>query len=277
MSQFQLDPRLEKDRAQFLRFGQFDWIYANFVQHSFAPHTHDGYVFGYIERGLEAFTYKKTVHFAPAGSLVMVNPHEVHTGYAPLETGWTYRCIYPNVELMQQVAAQIGFADLPIFQQAVIGDKALESHFLQMHRLQKSGNTLAAETSLLEVLGAFVERYAEARVTGVAPSEPVAIAKARAFLEDNLRQNIRLAQLSSVAELPEIKLLKAFRRIHGLPPHAYLLQRRLEAAKSALRGSVAIANIAADFGFADQAHLTRAFKKTFGITPLVYRKGVAAN
>jgi AraC-like DNA-binding protein len=274
MSQPQPDPSLPHERAEFLRFGQFDWLHATFVQHSFAPHTHDGYVFSLIERGVEAFSYQKLVHYAPAGSLVMVNPHEVHTGFAPLASGWTYRSIYPNLELMQCVAKQVGVVGLPMFRQAVLTDDVLRQRFLQMHQLQQQNNPLAAETILLEALADFVARHAEARALLRIGQEPSAIAKARRFIEDNLGQNIRLAQLSVVADLPELRLLKAFRRTHGLPPHAYLLQRRLEAAKTALKGVQGIANIAADFGFADQAHLTRTFKKTYGITPAVYRNGI---
>jgi AraC-like DNA-binding protein len=274
MSQPELDPNLPHERASFLRFEQFDWLHATFVQHSFVPHTHDGYVFSLIERGVEAFTYRKVVHHAPAGSLVMVNPHEVHTGFAPLEVGWTYRSIYPNLELMQQIAKQLGLNGIPVFGTAVLTDQALERQFLQMHQLQQQGSTLAAESRLLEVLAAFVLRHAEARAKLQVGHEPFAVAKARCFLEDNVRHNIRLQELAAVADLPEFALLKAFRRVHGLPPHAYLLQKRLEAAKTALRGGQGIANIATDVGFADQAHLTRAFKKTYGITPAVYRKGI---
>jgi AraC-like DNA-binding protein len=274
MSQPELDPSLPKERAEFLRFGQFDWLHATFVQHSFAPHTHDSYVIGWIERGLEAFAYQKTVHFAPVGSLMMVNPYEVHTGYAPLETGWTYRTIYPSLELMQQVSTQLGLKDLPIFRQAVIQNPRLEQQFSAMHRLQHSGSSLAAESTLLEVLGTFVQHFAQSHPLVKTPLEPSGIAKVRTLLEDNLGQNIRLRHLANIAQVPEFTLLKAFRRIHGLPPHAYVLQKRLEAAKAALRGRSGIANIAAELGFADQAHLTRTFKKTYGITPSVYRKGI---
>jgi AraC-like DNA-binding protein len=275
MSQPELDPCLPKERAEFLRFGQFDWLHATFVQHSFVPHTHDAYVFSLIERGVEAFTYQKTVHHAPAGSLVMVNPHEVHTGYAPLETGWTYRSIYPKLELMQQIGRQLGVSGIPVFGQAVLRDVALERQFLQMHQVQQTNGALAAESMLLEVLAGFIARHAQTRVSApVVRQESGAVAKARRFLEDNLAHNTRLQELAVVADLSEFTLLKAFRRAHGLPPHAYLTQRRLEGAKTALRGGLDIASIAADFGFADQAHLTRAFKKTYGITPSVYRKGI---
>jgi len=64
---------------------------------------------------------------------------------------------------------------------------------------------------------------------------------------------------------------RAFRSRFGLSPSDYQRQLRLRAARRALAGGAAVADAAAATGFADQAHLTRWFRRCYGITPGAYR------
>ena len=61
-------------------------------------------------------------------------------------------------------------------------------------------------------------------------------------------------------------------RHRGLPPHAWLQQRRLEQARALLRDGCAPLSVALQLGFADQSHLTRQFKQVYGVGPGEYRK-----
>jgi AraC-like DNA-binding protein/mannose-6-phosphate isomerase-like protein (cupin superfamily) len=66
---------------------------------------------------------------------------------------------------------------------------------------------------------------------------------------------------------------RMFARHHGMPPHAFWLMARLNHARELLRVGEGIAGIAAEAGFADQSHLGRWFRRSFGITPGRYRSG----
>lgn len=66
---------------------------------------------------------------------------------------------------------------------------------------------------------------------------------------------------------------RQFRRLHGVPPHAFWLQEKLNDARRLLRLGEPIAAVAADTGFADQSHLGRCFRRAFGVTPGQYRGG----
>ena len=70
--------------------------------------------------------------------------------------------------------------------------------------------------------------------------------------------------------MSRFQLLRAFRRAFGLPPHAYLLQRRLALARRLLRSPVSLAEVAVAAGFADPSHLTRCFTRQFGVPPARY-------
>ena len=67
--------------------------------------------------------------------------------------------------------------------------------------------------------------------------------------------------------------IRLFRNDVGVPPHAYVLARRLEKAKEMLQSSpdIPIKVVAIECGFSDQSHLTRLFKDKFSVTPMKFR------
>jgi len=67
-------------------------------------------------------------------------------------------------------------------------------------------------------------------------------------------------------------LVRAFRGATGLPPHAYLNQQRVRLARSLLDRGLPPARVAAEAGFADQAHLTRHFMRVVGVPPAAYQR-----
>src|ERR1700730_705909 len=98
------------EQAKFWRdttLSNLELLRATYVTHTFAPHTHEGYVIGVVEQGAEQFQYRRKKHVAPTGSIVLINPGEMHTGSSATEDGWTYRTFYPSTELLQQAASQL--------------------------------------------------------------------------------------------------------------------------------------------------------------------------
>jgi AraC-like DNA-binding protein len=77
------------------------------------------------------------------------------------------------------------------------------------------------------------------------------------MLSERLTGPPRLGDLALATGMSSFALLRAFRDETGLPPHAYLNQPRVRRARRLLDGGLAPALVAAEAGFADQAHLTR--------------------
>jgi AraC family transcriptional regulator len=103
-------------------------------------------------------------------------------------------------------------------------------------------------------------------------SEILVQAKARRvidYIEANLASDLQLAELSAVAGLSRSHFARAFRNTIGMAPHTFVLQRRLARAVELLMRPPTPTGkeVAARCGFADQAHLTRAFKAKFGHPP----------
>jgi AraC-like DNA-binding protein len=271
-----------RERAVYWRaadLGDLDLLRATFVRHSFARHAHEGYALGVIERGAEAFWYRGARHRAPAGSVVLINPGEVHTGQAAVATGWSYAMLYPEAELLRRVAAELAGREraIPYFPEPVVHDPTLAAHIRRLHAiLERSDETLERESQLFAVGARLVMRHAverpEPRPAGI---EVGRAALVRAYLEEHLAENVTLDELARLTSLSPFHLLRVFQRAVGLPPHAYLTQQRVWRAKKLLTTGMPIPQAALLSGFSDQSHLTRHFKRLVGVTPGQYATGAA--
>jgi AraC family transcriptional regulator len=77
-------------------------------------------------------------------------------------------------------------------------------------------------------------------------------------------------------QLSLFHFLRKFRTEFGCPPHAYVMQRRIEHAKRQMaRRDIPLKVVAADCGFSDQSHMTRVFRRLLGTTPAEYRNAVS--
>ena len=92
------------------------------------------------------------------------------------------------------------------------------------------------------------------------------------FIEANLSEALSLGQLAGLCALSEYHFARMFRESFGLPPHRYVLARRLERARQLLRETLQpLGDIALECGFASASHFTNRFRQHMGATPGVYR------
>lgn len=270
-------PRNAKDKVRFRREkskGGLEILRASFHTYCFAPHTHDKLAIAVNEKGACSFRLGNTRHLAPEKSVVLINPGEVHTGRPASEVGWHYRMIYAHPSLLERAArgADEKHPGKVHFPHPVIQDPRLARFLIKVHRvLEKSPILLERESLLVWALTILAARHAEKRPNlSPGPAAPRAVNLARETLEADFTENISLKDLSVVADLSPYHLLRQFKRSFGLPPHAYLIQKRINLARDLMAQGMPIAQAALETGFIDQSHLTRHFKRTLGITPGQY-------
>lgn len=99
------------------------------------------------------------------------------------------------------------------------------------------------------------------------------IQKCCKYINENFEKNITLSYLSDMANLAPNYFLRLFKKETGITPKEYILQIRLEHARSLLSGTTSkITTIASECGFNDTSYFSLFFKKRFGKTPIEYRK-----
>jgi AraC family transcriptional regulator len=138
------------------------------------------------------------------------------------------------------------------------------------------GGPLAAE-SLANVLAVHLIRHV------LAPGRPergpdgalprVRLRAVVEYIEEHLDAGPSLEQMAAVARLSPYHFARQFKTATGLPPHQYVIARRVERAKQLLQGGsdLSLAEVAADAGFSDQSQFSHHFKRLVGVTPGQFR------
>lgn len=141
-----------------------------------------------------------------------------------------------------------------------------------------AGGRLLAESLAAALTARLVQAHASSPPRPVAaPRRPPVLDEARTrrvidFMHAHLAHDIGLADLAAVAFMSPFHFARLFRQRVGVPPHRYLAQLRLEAAKALLsRGELPLIEIALASGFSDPANFSRAFRRFSGLTPSQYR------
>lgn len=136
----------------------------------------------------------------------------------------------------------------------------------------------ALEEATCDALHALIDFVCSPR--GGEPGRPAkygaAVARARALLDERFTETVGLEALAAHARLDKFRLCRAFREQVGLPPHAYVMHRRITLAQTLLSRGVPQAEVAARAGFYDQSLLHRHFKRILRLTPGAYVRATAA-
>lgn len=283
MSRFLQSPAIAsqpKEQVKFWRdpaLRNLEMLRATYIRHSFSRHAHEGFGIAIVESGAMEFEYRGQLHIAPAGSVVITHPGEMHTGRAVLETGWTYCTLLPAIEWLQQAAEGLTkpLSSIPYFSSPVIQDKRLNRKLVSLHRkLETSPSPLEKESLFFWEMSQLV-LYHASQCPALKPigKEHKAVEQIRDYLNAHYTTNVSLSELSTLVNLKPLRLLRSFRKQIGLPPHAYLNYVRIRQAKKLLLTGRSIVETAVDTGFSDQSHLHRHFKRMTGVTPGQYVKG----
>ncbi len=251
-------------------------LHASFVTHAYRPHSHPTWTVAAMRRGAAAFTVDDHAEQAGDGELFVLEPEAVHTGVPAVPEGWAYEVLYLDPGVVTAWAAE----DRPAPRAArwvVFRDTALRAALLRAHAaLAREPAGLVRDEALAGAVDALRPhlRPARAERRERACGEHPAVRRALAHLRERWDQPVALAELAAVAGLSRFELVRRVRAQAGVPPHAFQLHLRVERARTLLAAGQAPASVAAACGFADQAHLTRTFRRQVGTTPALYARAV---
>jgi AraC-like DNA-binding protein len=243
---------------------------------AYATHRHDTYAIGVTAGGVQRFDYRGATRESQAGQVFVLHPDEAHDGRAGSDEPFAYRQAYVAPErIAEAVRAILGRpVALPFVPDPVVRSPLLARAIAGAFASFPGAPEPLAHDALVHELARGLIR-ADARLSGltrrVACDLP-ALERARGFLAGACTRVVASRELEAVTGLSRYELARQFRIVYGTSPYRFLLMRRLEHVRSRLGGGAALAGIAAEAGFADQAHLSRRFKAAYGLTPGHYRR-----
>jgi AraC-like DNA-binding protein len=241
-------------------------FHATFTTHAYPPHTHDVWTVFIVDSGAIRYGLAGSDRAAGQARVTVLPPHVVHDGRAATDRGFRKRVLYLETSILAEEL--IGAAvDRP-----VVPDTDLRGAVAALHdALACADDRLEAETRF-----AFVAERISRSLGGSAANRPALTAadlaeRLRAHLDEHLFEPVTIAAAAAAIGATPTQLARAFSSVFGITPHAYVIGRRLEAARDRILRGQPLADVAAEVGFHDQAHLSRRFSQFLGATPGRFR------
>lgn len=242
-------------------------LHATFADHAYPMHTHDAWTVLLVDAGGVHYDLDHRQHQTEPSRVVLLPPHVAHDGRAASARGFRKRVLYLD-------AAQIGdrrlgrAVDRPDWT-----DPALRTAVDQVHRaLENPGDELEAEGWLALATARLRGHLAGAGPVAAHGRAPTLARRLQELLDAHVVEGMSLASASAVLGAQPSHLVRAFGRELGIPPHRYVVGRRLDRARRLLLAGEQPSSVAVDVGFYDQAHLTRHFRRMLGVTPAAYAR-----
>lgn len=239
---------------------------------AFPRHSHDEFGIGIIVRGAQISASGRGQVVAEPGDIITVNPGEVHDGAPVGRDGRQWLMMYIEPDIISDIQSGLAKSGQFEFQNPVFSDQTLSSHFRNVFQcltdVTEPFNSGALEEGLLHLL---VPLMSSDTVQHSRKSNP-AMARVQQVICDNPTRNPSLKELAHVAGASSFQTLRAFQALTGLTPHAFILQERANRARRLILSGGNLADIAVACGYSDQSHMTREFKRRYGLTPAAFRR-----
>lgn len=248
-----------------------EFLEAWFHGHPYHRHRHDTYAINLTTTGVQAFAYRGASQICLPGQVAVLHPDEDHDGYAATDEGFGYRILYVDPILIFEAVQMINgrACSLPFVRAPVVTSQRLSEAI--MGAFHSTREPLAIDSLIVQLAEGLIEADPRCRQSSLPRRLDVAaINRAQQFLDAQRTRVVRSAELEAVTGLTRYDLARQFRLMHGTSPYRYLLMRRLDYARERLARGDALAAVAIEAGFADQAHFSRKFKATYGMTPARY-------
>ncbi len=237
---------------------------ARLVGQAFSPHRHDTYAIGITLSGVQTFRYRGARRYCLPGQCHVLHPDELHDGGAGTATGFGYKIAYIDPSLVQQAlgGTALPFVSDPIVDKSVVQDALAPA----LWRLEEPIDDVARS----EIVAAVADLLARAARAGTRKQSSLRLAsllRVRDLIVANPTTRHSVETLEGVSGLDRWALARQFRAAFGTSPSSFRTMRQLDQARRMIRAGLSLAEAAVEAGFADQSHMSRQFKRAYGLTP----------
>jgi AraC-like DNA-binding protein len=240
----------------------------------YTPHSHEHFSIGAITAGRSTYLHEQLEFQVSAGTVVLMNPGDVHACNPIDDQPWSYLMLYVETPWLTDLQHQLGFGQDQAFRRFSITHLHDADLFAGLKGLYEV--LVDEQHDILRKHSAAVEFFTDVQQRLNPGDQPLResnfkLERAAEYIRDNCTQLLKLEDICAAAQLSPSYLIRAFKQHYGMTPHAFVLNQRIQFAREQLRSGKLIADVALEAGFADQAHFQRVFKQHLAATPGQYK------
>jgi AraC-like DNA-binding protein len=237
---------------------------AHLLGQAFAPHRHDTYAIGITLSGVQSFHYRGEKRHCLPGQCHILHPDETHDGGSGTDEGFGYRMVYVDPWLVQQA---LGTGALPFVSDPVIDGSLLAPGFKDALWGPDRDIDEDGQVEISVAVATFLSSLASGGVTTTPRLALTRLSRIRDLLMANPTTRHSMRELEALSGLDRWTIARQFRAAFGTSPSRFRTMRQLDLVRRLLGSGTTLAQAAAEAGFADQSHMSRHFKSTYGRTP----------
>ncbi len=247
-------------------------------------HRHEAYELYLFLRGNVNFYIENSCYHLVPGDLLVINPEEMHRSFSLDES--QYERITINLQksylhLLSTPATQLSgcFDYRPKGKGNIVhlDDAQLKQFLRHTSDLEEAlssdayGSDIIINSAIAQLL---VLTNTIFHHTSFIPADimPELVRNTMDYIEAHLGQNITLEQLAGNFHLNSTYISRQFKKHTGLTLRSYIVDRRIQLAKSLLSEGLNITEVCYQSGFSDYANFIRSFTKIAGISPGKFAK-----
>jgi len=252
-------------------------VHAHFRGHAYDPHFHSSYLLGVTECGLQQFHCRKKLINSHKGQVFMLEPQEMHDGYAPEPLGFTYKMLHIDSEWLNHKYDGLFENKINGFELAIESNLKTDYYIAELilsvyQTISQKEAQIFRDTQLDLLLEQLIDKqYLNKRENSIHALPNIA-SKIREILHESIFNDLSLDDLAILVGIDRFYINRVFKQSFNCAPHQYLIRLRLDKAKQLLKQGFSAASVANFLCFADQSHLGRWFKRCYGITLHQYQK-----
>lgn len=245
--------------------GGIERLEAHFPGRAFAPHRHDTYAVGVTLAGVQTFHYRGALRRCLPGQCHVLHPDELHDGAAGTGEGFAYRIAYIDPALVRRALGG-GCGPLPFVADPVVNlTAAWRERLAPAWSIESPLDDVSRVDAVVALADLLAAASRAAPLPGTLPLQ--ALWKVRDRLAADPAAWPSAAALERMSGLDRWTLARGFRTAFGTSPSRFRAMRRLDHARRLIARGTPLAEAAAAAGFADQSHLSRQFKRAYGLAP----------
>lgn len=233
--------------------------------HCFRLHMHAEYSIGIVDAGRTVFHHAHGPQPVEAGGVVLIEPGAWHACNPDPGAPWSYRMLFVDADWLH---ARLGVAALR-FPRRTLTDADIGR---LVDGLCRPVDGTAAADRLALGLEHLLDRSAQPAAAPL-PGDAAALAPALQRLHAGPDAGLTVQSLAQECGMSATRFIRRFKAATGMTPGSYRLNLRINGARRLLATGAALSEAAYAMGFADQAHLQRAFKAHHALTPGCYARG----
>jgi AraC-like DNA-binding protein len=239
-------------------------FHARIADYRYPTHSHATWTVLIVDHGAIRYDLDTRHHGAVADTVSILPPDVVHNGY-PAERFGSFR--------KRNLYLDSGFLPYELVGRAVdtstFQDGRLRAAISALHDRLTAPDSLDVETRLALIAETFQHRL-QRRPPSIREPEPTIADQLRQYLDGHVAASVTLNDAARSLQRSVPHLVRSFTKRYGISPHAYVVAKRIEAARGLLLQGMPAARVATEIGFHDQAHFTRHFTRHVSVTPARY-------